>query len=261
MRIYPAEFSIPRIMARAAADLSSTSGWTPNVVEGMELDKLNATLSGLDRAAIKRRKNLYNRLYHEARISHEPGKGLSFTNMLLLLAHHKLIVDRDALVSVRLCCMCCLPDFLCRLKDLVIRTETNKLVTDLVDFDRVQSLLLMISYRRRYLAMRDEARRQKLVDQGMSPLLSVPLMPKLTILARAEIPAIVVDDLLVTPPLVTRDITSPGRDSSIERFAGPESPLSPTFPDFTLTPDSPSQSYSRRRVSDISMLSLSPGLS
>ncbi|EPS97893.1 hypothetical protein FOMPIDRAFT_1127618 [Fomitopsis schrenkii] len=225
VRIYPAEFSIPRIMARAAADLSSTSGWTPNVVEGMELDKLNATLSGLDRAAIKRRKNLYNRLYHEARISHEPGKGLSFTNMLLLLAHHKLIVDRDALV----------------LKDLVIRTETNKLVTDLVDFDRVQSLLLMISYRRRYLAMRDEARRQKLVDQ--------------------EIPAIVVDDLLVTPPLVTRDITSPGRDSSIERFAGPESPLSPTFPDFTLTPDSPSQSYSRRRVSDISMLSLSPGLS
>ena len=54
-----------------------------------------------------------------------------------------------------------------RLKDLVIRTETNKLVTDLVDFDRVQSLLLMISYRRRYLAMRDEARRQKMADQGI----------------------------------------------------------------------------------------------
>ena len=39
-----------------------------------------------------------------------------------------------------------------RLKDLVVRTETNKLVTDLVDFDRVQSLLLMILYRRLYLA-------------------------------------------------------------------------------------------------------------
>ena len=87
-------------MARAAVDLSLTSTWTPNIVEGMDLDKLNATLSGIDRAAIKRRKNLYNRLYHEARISHEPGKGISFTNMLFLLAHHKLIVDRDALVSV-----------------------------------------------------------------------------------------------------------------------------------------------------------------
>ncbi|TFY58902.1 hypothetical protein EVJ58_g6125 [Rhodofomes roseus] len=229
VRIYPVEFSIRRIMARSLADQSSNSPWPTTVVEGMDLDKLNVTLSGIDRAAIKRRKNLYNRLYHEARISHEPGKGISFTNMLLLLAHHKLIVDRDALV----------------LKDLVIRTETNKLVTDLVDFDRVQSLLLMISYRRRYLAMRDEIRRQKMVDQ--------------------EIPAIVVGDLLATPPLMTRDITSPGRRSSIDRVVEPESPMSPTFgdrfPDYTLTPESPSRSYSRRRVSDISMLSLSPGLS
>lgn len=84
---------------------------------------------------------------------------------------------------------------------------------------------------------------------------------KLTTRARADIPAIVVDDLLATPPLVTRDITSPGRNGSFERFADPESPLSPTFPDFTLTPDSPTHSYSRRRVSDISMMSLSPGLS
>lgn len=75
----------------------------------MDLDKLNVTLSGIDRAAIKRRKNLYNRLYHEARISHEPGKGISFTNMLFLLAHHKLIVDRDALVSVSSYCCTLLP--------------------------------------------------------------------------------------------------------------------------------------------------------
>ena len=65
---------------------------------GLNYNKVEAVLGGLDRAAIKRRKNLYNRLYHEARISHEPGKGISFTNMLLLLAHHKLIVDREALV-------------------------------------------------------------------------------------------------------------------------------------------------------------------
>lgn len=41
-----------------------------------------------------------------------------------------------------------------RLKDLVVRTETNKLVTDLVDLDRVRSLLKMISHRRRFLAYR-----------------------------------------------------------------------------------------------------------
>lgn len=54
------------------------------------------------------------------------------------------------------------------LKDLVVRTETNKLVTDLVDFDRVQSLLLMILYRRRYLAQREQARMEHygLVQSG-----------------------------------------------------------------------------------------------
>ena len=51
------------------------------------------------------------------------------------------------------------------MKDLVVRTETNKLVTDLVDFDRVQSLLLMILYRRRYLAERERA---QLVQMGQS---------------------------------------------------------------------------------------------
>jgi len=44
------------------------------------------------------------------------------------------------------------------LKDLVIRTGTNKLVSDLVDLDRVRSLLKSISERRRFLAKRREAR-------------------------------------------------------------------------------------------------------
>jgi hypothetical protein len=38
------------------------------------------------------------------------------------------------------------------LKDLVVRTETNGLVTDLVNLDHVRSMLSTISYRRRFLA-------------------------------------------------------------------------------------------------------------
>ena len=56
--------------------------------------------------------------------------------------------------------------YLFRLQDLVVRNETNKLVTDLVDFDRVQSLLLMISHRRRYLAIKEKARQQNFEQQG-----------------------------------------------------------------------------------------------
>ena len=54
------------------------------------------------------------------------------------------------------------------LQDLVIRNETNKLVTDLVDFDRVQSLLLMISHRRRYMRLKEQMRLQQLVQEGGS---------------------------------------------------------------------------------------------
>jgi hypothetical protein len=65
---------------------------------GVSLRSLNATLSTIDYAAIRRRRKLFSRLYQEAIITHQNGKGISFTDMLLLLAHHKLIVDNEALM-------------------------------------------------------------------------------------------------------------------------------------------------------------------
>ncbi|KAL7278048.1 hypothetical protein ACG7TL_008012 [Trametes sanguinea] len=227
VRIYPAEFSVGNIMAYAK-DPQGRHSLPDKIVEGYDFNKVEHILSGLDRAAIKRRKNLYNRLYHEARISHEPGKGISFTNMLLLLAHHKLIVDREALV----------------LKDLVVRTETNKLVTDLVDFDRVQSLLLMILYRRRYLAQREQARMQHLG------------------IVQSDIPAIIVDDFPATPPMSTRDITSPGQ-TPVHRFGDSDTPsaFSPgnlQSPDVSFAIDTPSRCalQRRQRTSDVSAWSV-----
>lgn len=68
------------------------------MVEGLDLTKVEQVLDGINYADIRQRKAVYARLYHEATISHEPGLGISFTNMLILLAHHKLIVDAEALV-------------------------------------------------------------------------------------------------------------------------------------------------------------------
>ncbi|KAM5541612.1 hypothetical protein V8D89_004802 [Ganoderma adspersum] len=224
VKIYPTEFSIPRIMA-LSKDPTGES-WSRKVVDGQDFSKTEMLLGGIDRIAIKRRKNLYNRLYHEARISHEPGKGISFTNMLLLLAHHKLIVDREALV----------------LKDLVVRTETNKLVTDLVDFDRVQSLLLMILYRRRYIAQREQAR--------------------MRLMGGPDIPAIIVDDFPTTPPTMTRDITSPYQTPIHRSRDGIDTPVAITpavlqSPDVSFALETPSRPLQRRtqRLSDVSMLS------
>lgn len=71
-----------------------------HVIQGIDLTKLKHTLDGINYTAVKRQKALYSRLYHEANVTHYSGKGISFTEMLLLLAHYKLIVDREALVCV-----------------------------------------------------------------------------------------------------------------------------------------------------------------
>ena len=76
------------------------SQWvTSNTSEtgGIDVVKLQRILNGLDNAKVRKRKTLYARMYNEAMISQEPGKGISFTHMLLMLAHHKLIDDREAL--------------------------------------------------------------------------------------------------------------------------------------------------------------------
>src|SRR5258707_1272529 len=94
IRIYPVDFSIRNIVSACrVAD--------PNAnVASLDLDKVQLILNNIDYKEIRKRRATYCRLYQEASISHEPGLGISFTNMLLLLAHHKLIVDAEALVSV-----------------------------------------------------------------------------------------------------------------------------------------------------------------
>lgn len=53
-----------------------------------------------------------------------------------------------------------------RLKDLVTRTEINKFVNDLVNLDRVRSLLKTIYYRRQFKAKMEEKQRQQRFEQG-----------------------------------------------------------------------------------------------
>ncbi|KAI0031009.1 Ion transport protein-domain-containing protein [Vararia minispora EC-137] len=176
VRIYPKEWHYGNIVAACKETDASEAGWqNARIVEGINLRKLTTAVGQIDFAEIRRRRNLYSRLYHEAIITHEQGKGISFTNMLMLLAHHKLIDDKEALV----------------LKDLLVRTRTNDLVTDLVNLDRVRSLLRTITERRRFLAAVELRRRESLA---------------------ATVPEIVVDDFPSTPP-ATQDITSTNRNS------------------------------------------------
>ncbi|KAF7416082.1 calcium channel protein [Pleurotus ostreatus] len=227
VKIYPEEYNIRNIVA-ACRESPDGTVWPPRVCDGIDLHKLEGLLNTIDYGAIRRRRAIYCRLYHETTISHHQGRGISFTEMLLLLAHHKLIVDRDALV----------------LKDLVVRTETNKLVSDLVNLDRVRSLLRSITARRRFLAYRAQQQAKRMENQ--------------------EIPSIVVDGLPETPPTSTRDISSAGYDSPSpsgtpwQSTPPPHHRSSSAGLDFSLALDtSPGAGLQRssRRISDISLLS------
>ncbi|KAI0247528.1 Ion transport protein-domain-containing protein [Lactifluus subvellereus] len=234
VRIYPAEFSVQNILASCTDTTDPDYKWTPGTksTHGVNLGLLNATLSRIDHEAIRGRRKLFSCLYHEAILTHERGKGISFTDMLLLLAHHKFIVDNEALV----------------LKDLVVRTGTNELVNDLVNLDRVRSLLKSTSDRRQLLELREQAR-------GPTAEQDVP-----------EI--VVVEDIPSTPPpLPSRDITSARRHSAGLSWVEPETPAQRDQFDLSdLTPiGGPSTQASRglrrdRRLSDMSTLSADLGL-
>lgn len=97
VRIYPAEYRIPNIV-EICKDPLRKDARSPQVVGGLDLSKLERIMDGIDYAEVRRRKAIYVRLYHEANVFHQQGLGISFTDMLTLLAHHKLIVDAEALV-------------------------------------------------------------------------------------------------------------------------------------------------------------------
>ncbi|KAI6144232.1 Ion transport protein-domain-containing protein [Pisolithus tinctorius] len=216
-RIYPREQSVGAILA-GCRDNSKRA----TVTGGVNLKKLNNILNKIDHSSVRKRRNTYGRLYHEAHIVSLRTGGLSFTDMLLLLAHHKLIDDREALV----------------LRDLVVRQETNKLVTDLVNLDRVRSLLRMISQRRKYLLEKEQVMNR-------------------------DIPAIFVNSSPATPPpIISRDITSPR--SEYETGQSDYEASSPTPSPRILVSSSELPTADRsfrsslqraRRVSDVSMLS------
>ncbi|GLB42802.1 putative calcium channel [Lyophyllum shimeji] len=227
VKIYPTEYSIPNIVEVCKESQESGMNWSSRIVSdvvpgkpAIDMGKLEAVLSGLDYAAIRKRRAIYSRLYHEASISIQQGRGISFNDMLILLAHHKLIVDGEALT----------------LQELVPRTETNKLVTDLVNLDRVRSLLKTISCRRRFLAYKARLAAEQ---------------------QQHEIPSIVVDTL--PEPL------SPGTPDGSHYGSAPGSPtLKQRFhsPDVSLALDlSSGLQRSSRRLSDVSMFSTDRGYS
>lgn len=69
-------------------------------INQVDVARISRALKVVDFEEVKARKRTYNRLYHEAMLESHTEKGISFTQMLLLLGHYRLIEnDRSLKVS------------------------------------------------------------------------------------------------------------------------------------------------------------------
>ncbi|WWD18487.1 hypothetical protein CI109_102939 [Kwoniella shandongensis] len=229
VRTYPIEVSIPNIMRSAIPDPMDNAAGKLLVATGVkravDVRKVEAQIAQIDYQQVRKRRQLFSRLYHEARITAEPARGISFTAMLMMLAHYKLIDDEKAL----------------QLDDLLVRRAKTERVTDLVNLDRVRGLLRTIYWRRRFLATRDERKR--------------------TLNAEAEgIPAIVLEPMPVTPPLDDQNpFNQPSLPSSRDQNRDRDQDVSSSPPSSRRSSPSPhqsphqSRSYSPSHSPDLSL--------
>ncbi|KAL1918646.1 uncharacterized protein VTP21DRAFT_2668 [Calcarisporiella thermophila] len=155
VRIYGDEYSVKRLVRdcstpRAAMESQHFVVDRRMRLEQPEIDwrRLSAKLNELDQRTLHERRHLFNYLYQEAVCSEEQGKGISFTNMLLMLAHYKLVDDGKSLL----------------VDEILRRKQKLERVEDLVNLDRVRGLLRTLFTRRKFQKML-ALRRQRLTAQ------------------------------------------------------------------------------------------------
>jgi hypothetical protein len=100
MRIYDGDFTVRRLIEQCATTPRRVSNLpVPGREPTPEIDiiSLNRCLSDLPVAEIRRRRKRMNTFYEEVLVSSDPDRGIQFTSLLMILAHHKVINDNKSL--------------------------------------------------------------------------------------------------------------------------------------------------------------------
>ncbi|EPQ27265.1 uncharacterized protein PFL1_05188 [Pseudozyma flocculosa PF-1] len=181
---------------------------SPNRLEiGSEAQRLRKALDRVDPAELRTRRIRFNRIYHEALLSQSKAKGISFTTMLTILAHHKLINDSDAL----------------SVEELIQRRELMERIEDQVNLERVRGVMKMVYCRRRYLTLKTSRR--------FDPVVADPFA------SRPELPRIVVDTeaLPVQSNGPDDDQQQPTETQQQLLASSPSTPTRPSRPAITIS--------------------------
>ncbi|KAF2018763.1 hypothetical protein BU24DRAFT_418312 [Aaosphaeria arxii CBS 175.79] len=100
MRIYDGDFTVGRLLEDCSVMPKRTSALPVQGREEMpeiDLQKLNQRLAELPVHEIRRRRLRMNTFYEEVLVSSDPDRGIAFTSLLMILAHHKVINDNKSL--------------------------------------------------------------------------------------------------------------------------------------------------------------------
>ncbi|KAF2266880.1 hypothetical protein CC78DRAFT_458268 [Lojkania enalia] len=100
MRIYDGDFTVGRLIESCSQPSRRTSELPvqgPEETPEIDLQKLNRRLAELPVAEIRRRRQRMNTFYEEVIVSSDPDRGIAFTSLLMILAHHKVINDNKSL--------------------------------------------------------------------------------------------------------------------------------------------------------------------
>lgn len=100
MRIYDAEDSVSQILEDVRSDVRTsrhTSIATQSAYSGVDIVKLNQRLAQIDVAKVRERRRRFNIFFEEVMVSADPDRGISFTTVLMILAHYNIISDSKSL--------------------------------------------------------------------------------------------------------------------------------------------------------------------
>ncbi|KAF0318752.1 ion transporter [Colletotrichum asianum] len=103
MRIYDADDSVRQILEDVRND-AATSGArhmsmasASNYSAGVDIQRLNRRLAQIDINKVRERRRRFNIFFEEVMVSADPDKGISFTSVLMILAHYNIINDSKSL--------------------------------------------------------------------------------------------------------------------------------------------------------------------
>ncbi|BEI83049.1 hypothetical protein CcaverHIS002_0309170 [Cutaneotrichosporon cavernicola] len=159
VRLYPTEYNVPHLLSTCAATQGNSKEVETSARHAVDVRKLQSAISQIDFDQVRQRRRQFVRLFFEAKITNERDRGISFTNMLLMLAQTILINDEDAL----------------QVDELLVRREKMEQVNDLVNLDRVRGLLRAIYWRRKFQHYREEKARAAAAEAGRAvPAIVLP---------------------------------------------------------------------------------------